>query len=930
MEKVDDKKLSRAVERLKALLPKVRTKARVESDERLFNRFRPIFSAENLSNLTEKDFRDFTIYKQNEHWTGIHRHNNKVLANMESLRKTLKLLVDESMPIDQRIDQFRPTGKGKIISGLGSSIYTAILFVLHPDKYPVLNTKTRRSLRTLGLYTVKSSDSHGTRYKKVIETSQMLAAALDCTLVELDGLHHHLLETSEKDELPALFKLSPGKQGEAWEEQHQRKVAAIAWGESGDLNNCASLAEAAKICSEKNEGGSTSYITQQYSLLRDEMQEDDLVLYYAKGKILGVGVVTGGYRFDANYEHAHTRSVRFVEPFIPVDITSDEELKNFFYDNNTLRSVDDEELSDSIIKIIRETNPQFNWEKDQKLSQTEELENSESTFSGYKKEAFSLLKKYELNPIKATYQATKSEFELYIKEPTRALMANAAPLVEQILGDEIETETRILSVMNKNDFGKGGIHSHYWAAFYPTAKKRISSPQLFVILNPNQIRFGFGFGLYSKEFEKRFNQRIKDTGIFSETYLSQLKALGIGIRIHKPAEKLDSYDGPFDESILIKALEAKDEQPNFDVCLSKEEVVALGPKVADKVNEVFSALFPLYILATCDNPDFFLKKWESKINPPGEDAEDEISPSDSRYNWQSFLSDLNWSESSPEAQNVQSVLGDLSLNGVYEGRQFIFYGPPGTGKTRAAMKLAAHLASSKKSHLKIVQFHQSYGYEQFIEGIRPKTLNGQLSYETREGVFVEFCRNAECRPNEQFVFLIDELNRGNISRIFGELMYLLEYREQKLPLLYSQTPFSIPKNVVIIGTMNSADRSIALVDYALRRRFNFIEIKPQSTVLNSVYRNAKSAEHIQAIRFLDQLNSKIRDPRLCIGHSYFLSEECRDVGLTKAFVRKVWDTALFPLLQEYFLAMPSRLDDFDFERIWSAASTDPSETSRAA
>lgn len=931
MEKLDADKLKRAAEKLKALLPKVRNADRVASDERLFSRFRPVFSPQNLPKLSEKDFRDFTLYSENEHWTGIHRHNGKILAEIETLRKVLLEVVDETKPIEQRIDQFRPRGKGKLINGLGSSIYTAILFVLNPEKYPVLNTKTRRSLRALGIYPVKSSDSHGVRYKKVIEVSHSLATALGCSLAELDGLHHHFLESRGNGELPALFKLSPGRQGESWEEQRNRRVAAIGWIGSGDLSKETDLQAAARRSSEKNEGGNIPYIAQQFEILRDEMEEGDLVLYYAKGTILGVGVVAGEYTFVAANEQGHTRPVTLLEPFAPVDITGNESLKDFFYDNNTLRSVDDDELADAILKAIRHINPKFDWRNSTVSEVSATRQPTARQFQGFEAAAFELLKRYEASPVKATYQASKSDFKRLLKTPTRALMADAAPIVDRIMGDDIETESWITSVIHKNDYGKGGIHSHFWAAFYPTGKKRISSPQMFVIIYTDSLRFGFGFGLYSKEYEERFKQNYKGSTIWNPAYLAQLKALGIALRVYKPNEKKDIYDGPIDETILSKALEESEEQPNFDVKLTPTEVEGLGPGLVDRVQEVFNALLPLYILATCDSPAFFMKKWDSTLSFGGEELEDETPLTETKYIWSEFLTDLNWSDSSPEAQHITAVLGNSSSNGVYEGRQFIFYGPPGTGKTRAAMKLATHLATSRKGHIKVVQFHQSYGYEQFIEGIKPKTVGGQLSYETREGVFVEFCRNAELRPNEQFVFVIDEINRGNVSRIFGELMYLLEYREQKLPLLYSQTPFSIPKNVIIIGTMNSADRSIALVDYALRRRFNFIEVKPQSGVLRRIYRASENEEHERSIRFLEKLNTKIRDSRLFIGHSYFLTEECQSKGLTKVVVRKIWDTALFPLLQEYYLAAPNRLEDFDFERIWTEAGEgDSGETSRAA
>ncbi len=157
--------------------------------------------------------------------------------------------------------------------------------------------------------------------------------------------------------------------------------------------------------------------------------------------------------------------------------------------------------------------------------------------------------------------------------------------------------------------------------------------------------------------------------------------------------------------------------------------------------------------------------------------------------------------------------------------QAIFYGPPGTGKTYVAERLAKHLIGGGDGFSELVQFHPSYSYEEFIQGIRPITnADGHLSYRLVPGRFLEFCRRAEqCQGT--CVLIIDEINRANLSRVFGELMYLLEYRDRCIPLAGGRT-LRIGKNVCIIGTMNTADRSIALVDHALRRRFAFISLSP--------------------------------------------------------------------------------------------------------
>ena len=158
----------------------------------------------------------------------------------------------------------------------------------------------------------------------------------------------------------------------------------------------------------------------------------------------------------------------------------------------------------------------------------------------------------------------------------------------------------------------------------------------------------------------------------------------------------------------------------------------------------------------------------------------------------------------------------------------ILQGPPGVGKSFAAHKFAFALIGFKdREKVGFVQFHQSYSYEDFVEGFRPT----EKGFELKPGKFVEFCRRAEAYPNNRYVFIIDEINRGNLSKILGELMLLIEpdKRDPKwaMPLASGRAPFHVPTNVYIMGLMNTADRSLAVVDYALRRRFAFVALMPK-------------------------------------------------------------------------------------------------------
>lgn len=250
----------------------------------------------------------------------------------------------------------------------------------------------------------------------------------------------------------------------------------------------------------------------------------------------------------------------------------------------------------------------------------------------------------------------------------------------------------------------------------------------------------------------------------------------------------------------------------------------------------------------------------------------------------------------------------------------ILYGPPGTGKTYATIRRAVTLcvpdwtadASPEKTKSKFdelqrngrilfVTFHQSYGYEDFVEGLRPELKDGQVSvsYSVRSGIFLQACEAAAKLSTEKHVLIIDEINRANISKVFGELITLLEPDKRagetnaitvKLPS--SGADFSVPPNLYVIGTMNTADRSIALLDTALRRRFEFEELQPDYAALPE-----KSIEGVDLRLMLQAMNDRIEylyDRDHTIGHAYFMNVITLD-DLERVFRRKV-----IPLLQEYF------------------------------
>lgn len=274
-----------------------------------------------------------------------------------------------------------------------------------------------------------------------------------------------------------------------------------------------------------------------------------------------------------------------------------------------------------------------------------------------------------------------------------------------------------------------------------------------------------------------------------------------------------------------------------------------------------------------------------------------------KYEKQDFLNEVFMT--ADEYETLKSLILDK--------KNIILQGAPGVGKTFVAKRLAYSIMGEKDvDRVLMVQFHQSYSYEDFIMGYRP-TLDGR--FELKKGPFYNFCKRAEEDDKEsQYFFIIDEINRGNISKIFGELFMLIEKdkREMKLPLMYGEEDFSVPENVYIIGMMNTADRSLAMLDYALRRRFAFYEFKPAfDTESFRQYRDKKAnAKYVKLINAVEKINEMIeKDISLGkgfrIGHSYF----CTDNTIDDRWLNSVVAYEILPLLEEYWFDDSSKITE---------------------
>lgn len=265
----------------------------------------------------------------------------------------------------------------------------------------------------------------------------------------------------------------------------------------------------------------------------------------------------------------------------------------------------------------------------------------------------------------------------------------------------------------------------------------------------------------------------------------------------------------------------------------------------------------------------------------------------------------------------QSWLQD-TVDLLVERKQIVLYGPPGTGKTFLAEAIAQHVCGSKTG-ITTIQFHPSYSYEDFVQGFRPRLQGNTLTYELTDGPLLRASAAAEAARDRPHVLLIDEINRGNLSKVFGELLYLLEYRDKPLGLQYSpDLQFELPSNLWIIGTMNTADRSISLVDAALRRRFGFVELAPHKVPIEGLLERWLERNGLppEPAKMLDTLNDMLvnadGNADLAIGPSYFMRDRRHGPDLDR-----IWRHDLLPLIEERLVGTDWSVEQFSLEKVES-------------
>jgi 5-methylcytosine-specific restriction protein B len=273
----------------------------------------------------------------------------------------------------------------------------------------------------------------------------------------------------------------------------------------------------------------------------------------------------------------------------------------------------------------------------------------------------------------------------------------------------------------------------------------------------------------------------------------------------------------------------------------------------------------------------------------------------------------------PLVDHIAAAANDLHINRAVldeivelleDKRQVVLYGPPGTGKTFLALRLAKAIVEDDPTRFAIVQFHPATSYEDFFEGLRPMlTEAGQVTYERRDGPLVAIANEAALHPDRRYVLVIDEINRANLPKVFGELLFLLEYRTESARTLYRPTePFKLPSNLWFIGTMNTADRSVALIDAAMRRRFHFVPFFPHEGPMKGLLRRwlEDGGGRLGVAAFLEAVNRGLLGllgEHLLIGPSHFMKTDLSDRAL-----ERIWTYNVFPLIEEQLWGNREEID----------------------
>lgn len=720
-----------------------------------------------------------------------------------------------------------------------------------------------------------------------------------------------------------IWGIHGGRTGEADGLFLKKNCIALGWAKMGDLSTLIPDREVFKsrVAETYPEYKPGAIPISAGQLLRfvHEMKPGDLVAYPSKrDRQIHLGRVEGDYHYDPKTEprFPHVRSVEWLRA-VPRTKFSQGALQEIGsaitlflvknYADEFRVALDLEEMPIAAVKQDMES---FR-EDEEELIAPEPLQVGDTFFSLI---TFRLLAGLHEDPTKAYYNANKDALKENVTNPMRELFKAVAQELPDKMRERLETRKHTLANLLKNDYGQGGAYDYHWGAFYPKGSKRTADAQLFISINRTRLQFGFYIGEYGKTQRERLTHNAAKYAQELVLYLPDLSKMKVQCysQPESSQQAVAAIAQPFNWQAWLQQPASMDYRvtrtlPSDEVLQTTRE--ALVEHIAD----LFQRLYLLVLLTTLDEPMPAIHSFvEGQLYVGEQDGHQPLT-----------TTEIATPATTPPPPNPPYSLAELAqatylpqsllerwVRALHRKGQAILYGPPGTGKTYVAEGLAKHLIGGGNGFTELVQFHPAYTYEDFIQGLRPQAHeHGGLDYPLVAGRFLEFCEGARKRDGP-CVLIIDEVNRANLARVFGELMYLLEYRGRSVPLA-GGGQLSIPENVRLVGTMNTADRSIALVDHALRRRFAFLPLYPNYDVLQQYH--ADTGFPVQGlINTLRKLNTQIADTHYEVGISYFL---CADLSVQ---IEDIWRMEIEPYLEEYFFDQPEKVKLFQWEQVHSS------------
>lgn len=511
----------------------------------------------------------------------------------------------------------------------------------------------------------------------------------------------------------------------------------------------------------------------------------------------------------------------------------------------------------------------------------------------------------------------KRRYEQVLRDPTRDFVEQLRDEFVQTLSPEVAAGKRHLSILNKNDYGQGGYHDHYWFAFYdPEAGSKIKSCQLFFrLLGTEQVwRYGFSMGNYCDDYIARLHQALSDRIEAVVAYVRSAPEgtlfrvdFGDSDRDYSPTGFADTLAAPItDEPHPL-------DSPSHVLSVIREfplsELVEHAEELVEEVGQFFKWVWPFFRSSVDGEWPITATGTTSGPAPVIDEFIDEDAPE--------TIDKLSEYSSLPPSFLTQ--MEDALLT----KQQLVLVGPPGTSKTYIADLFGRYFARQRQGQSQgktgTLYMHANWSYEDFFEGLKPTARDGQLVFQPKKGFFLEWVESLrEYDSSARHVLVLDEINRCDTAAVLGELLQLLEYRGRQVPLL-SGSKFIFPRNLYIIGTMNSADRSIGRLDLALRRRFLWLELLPRTDVLQKwLSRSGNNPVGFTSSQ-LSQCNDILDDmgipPDQHVGHALFMVQtpgsemaQPEDRPLRRELLERIVRFSVLPYLKELFLMQFGQID----------------------